>query len=85
MANRMVKIKLLGKEHTVNCPEGQADKLHMVVEELEKRINNTQKSKTMLQTNENILIMTALNMAHDLLDLQAQLDLNQIDNKKNIS
>lgn len=85
MANRMVKIKLLGKEHTINCPEGQADKLHMVVEELEKRISDTQKSKSMLQSNENILIMTALNMAHDLIDLQAQLDLTQLDKKKNIS
>lgn len=84
MAQNIVKINLLGKEYTVNCPPGQSEQLHLVITELEKRIANTQ-SKTMLQTNENVLVMTAINMAHDLLDQKAQLDLINIDKKHKIS
>lgn len=80
----MVKIQLLGKEYTVNCPKGQSEQLRLVVEEVEKRIEDTQK-KTMLQSNENILIMTALNMAGDLLEQKAQLDLIQTDKKRKLS
>jgi len=78
MAQHMAKITLLGKEFTINCPPGQEDQLRQVVEELEKRISETQ-SKTMLQSNENILIMTAINMAHDLIEQKNQLDLLQLD------
>lgn len=81
MAQRMVKIKLLGKEYTVNCPPGQSEQLRHVVEEVEKRIEDTQK-QTMLQSNENILIMTALNMASDLLEQKNQLDLLQTGSAK---
>lgn len=84
MTQNIVKINLLGKEYTVNCPPGQAEQLQLVVKELEKRIADTQ-SKTMLQTNENVLVMTAINMAHDLLDQKAQLDLINIDKKHQVS
>ena len=84
MTQRMVKISLLGKEYTVNCPPGQGEQLRHVVEEVEKRIEDTQK-KTMLQTNENILIMTALNMASDLLEQKNQLDLLQTGKKRKVS
>ena len=84
MAQNIVKVKILGKEYSINCPPGEAGQLHLVIEELEKRISHTQ-SKTMLQTNENVLVMTAINMAHDLLEQKSQLDLISIDKSQNKS
>ena len=84
MTQNITKIEILGKEYTVNCPPEQRQHLRQVVEELETRIQNTQK-KTMLQSNENILAMTALNMATDLLEQKAQLDLIHTDKKRKTS
>jgi cell division protein ZapA (FtsZ GTPase activity inhibitor) len=84
MTQTMVKINLLGKDYHINCPKGQSDQLRQAVEELEQRITDTQ-SKTILQSNENILIMTALNMAGDLLEQKATLDLLQTGKKRKIS
>lgn len=77
MTQDLVKIHLLGKEYCVNCPPGQKDQLYLIVQELEKRILATKK-KTMLQSTENILLMTALNLTSDLLEKQAELDLLKI-------
>lgn len=74
MSQNLVKISLLGKEYNVNCPPGQKEQLYLVIEELERRIAATKK-KTMLQSNENILVMTALNLTSDLLELKATFDL----------
>lgn len=81
MSQNLVKISLLGKQYSVNCPPGQKEQLYLVVDELEKRILSTQK-KTMLQSNENILVMTALNLTCDLLEAKAELDLMNIGKEK---
>ncbi|MFT5162313.1 MAG: cell division protein ZapA [Alteromonadaceae bacterium] len=78
MTQHMVTIKILGKEYTINCPKGQQEQLRRSAEALQERLLSTQK-KTMLQSNQNILVMTALNMSHELLEAQALLDLIHTD------
>jgi cell division protein ZapA len=84
MTQKMTKIQILGKEYTVNCPPGQGEHLRQVAAELASRLADTQK-KSMLQSNENILVMTALNMANDLLEQKNQLDLIHTDKKRKTS
>lgn len=84
MNQNLVKIWLLGKEYTVNCPPGQKEQLLYVADELEKRLIETKK-KTMLQSMENTLLMTALNLTSDLIEQKAELDLMKTDKKRKIN
>ncbi len=81
MTQQMVTITILGKEYTINCPKGQQPQLLRSAEELQNRILATQK-KALLQNNQNILVMTALNLTHELLEAQALLDLTHTDKKQ---
>ena len=80
MTQHMVTIKIFGKEYTINCPKGQEDQLRRSADALQDRLVNTQK-KTMLLNNQNILIMTALNMSHELLEAQQKLGLVDTDDE----
>lgn len=78
MTQQVVTIKILGKEYAINCPKGQEEQLHRSAQALQDRIIQTQ-NKTLLQSNQNVLIMTALNMSHELLEAEALLDLINTD------
>lgn len=64
-----VTIRILGHEYQVACPEGERESLLASAEYLDKRMNSIQKKGKALGM-ERIAVMTALNMAHELLDFQ---------------
>jgi cell division protein ZapA len=58
-------IKLLGKEYRVACPPEERDSLQAAVRLLDERMGEmAAKSKS---TGERLAVMTALNLAHEML------------------
>jgi len=58
-------IKLLGKDYRVACPPEERESLQAAVELLDERMGEmATKSKS---TGERLAVMTALNLAHELL------------------
>ncbi len=66
-------IEILGKVYPVRCPESEAPSLQMAAKMLNQKMAEVQESGKAINL-ERIAIITALNMAHQLL---------QIDNQKN--
>ena len=65
MSSATLTIKLLGKEYRVACPPEERDALMAAVALLEERLTDTSaKSKG---TGERLAVLTALNLAHELL------------------
>ena len=81
MSEQTQKIQLMGKKFAVKCPPEQRQLMHHAVHELERRLGETQQNAR-LQNDESVILMTALNMACDLLEQKAQLDLIQADRKR---
>lgn len=62
-------VRILGRDYQVACPEGEREALLASAEYLSKRMTAVQrKGKTLGM--ERIAVMTALNMARDLLDYE---------------
>ena len=85
-------MSILGKEYQVNCPIDDSDALDKAVEYLNKKINETKKNSNTIGID-RIVIMTALNLASDLLEKNTQIDEiisernelnNQLKNQNNI-
>ncbi|MBW8192680.1 cell division protein ZapA [Neiella marina] len=66
MAEQDIKIKLLGKSYTLSCPPEEVEDLKQAAELLEQKITQLQGSR-INQGNEQIALMAALNLCHDLL------------------
>lgn len=65
MSANTLDIKLLGKDYRVACPPEERDSLQAAVELLDERMGEmATKSKS---TGERLAVMTALNLAHELL------------------
>lgn len=60
-------VRILGRDYQVACPEGERESLLTSAEYLSKRMSAVQKKGKTLGM-ERIAVMTALNMARDLLD-----------------
>ena len=91
-AFKTIAVSILGKEYQVNCPIDDSDALNEAVLYLNKKMNETKKNSSTLGID-RIAIMTALNLANDLLKKNAQLDEvtierdelnNQLRNQNNI-
>ena len=89
---KTIAVSILGKEYQVNCPIDDSDALNKAVHYLNKKMNETKKNSSTLGID-RIAIMTALNLANDLLKKNAQLDEvtierdelnNQLRNQNNI-
>ena len=66
-------IRILGRDYSVACPEGERESLLLSAEHLSKRMQTIQrKGKTLGM--ERIAVMAALNIARDLLDAQRSLE-----------
>lgn len=66
-------IRILGRDYSVACPEGERESLLLSAEHLSRRMQAIQrKGKTLGM--ERIAVMAALNIAHDLLDTQRSLE-----------
>lgn len=77
-----VTIRILGHEYQVACPEGERETLLASAEYLDKRMSTIQKKGKALGM-ERIAVMTALNMAHELLDFQNQRKRASVDKEIN--
>ncbi len=65
-------VKILGKEYTVGCPEGQEHALLNAAKRIDNEMRKIRESGKVLGTD-RIAVMVALNLAHELAKLQQQL------------
>jgi len=84
MAQRTVEINIVDRKLKIACPIGQETALLSAAQELSERLEKAGASKT-ISTPEQTLLMTALNLANDLLKTQQQLKVEQEENKKQIA
>ena len=78
-------MSILGKEYQVNCPINDSESLKKAVEYLNDKMNETKRNSNALGVD-RIAIMTALNLADDLLKKDAQVEKmtaekNELDNQ----
>lgn len=64
-----VKVSILGKEFVVACPDNEKNALLTAANYLDEKMRAIQDSGKVIGA-ERCAIMAALNIAHDLLDLQ---------------
>ncbi len=61
-----VTVRVLGKEYQVACPEGQREALLASANLVDKKMREIRDSRKMMGADQ-VAVMAALNMAHDLL------------------
>ncbi len=84
MNQRTVEINILDRKLKIACPNGQETALLCAAEELSKRLTKANGAKA-ITTPEQVLLMTALNLANDLLKSQQQLQIEQQENQEKIT
>jgi len=84
MTQRTVEINVLDRKLKVACPIGQESALLGAAAELSERLTKANNSKS-IATPEQALLMTALNLANDLLATKQQLKAEQEENKQKIT
>jgi cell division protein ZapA len=84
MPQRTVEVNIVDRKLKVACPIGQESALLSAARELTDRLERTDASKA-ISTPEQNLVMTALNLANDLLQTQQKLKIEQQDNQKKIA
>lgn len=73
-------VRILGRDYQVACPEGEREALLASAEYLSKRMRAIQKKGKTLGM-ERIAVMTALNMARDLVDEERRKQRAPVDKK----
>ncbi|GAA4895128.1 cell division protein ZapA [Ferrimonas pelagia] len=71
MSKDTTDIHVLGKSFTVACPPQQTQQLQRVADELNQRMEQL-KSRTGLGNLEQLAVMAALNLTHELMQSQQQ-------------
>ena len=84
MSQRTVDINIVDRKLKVACPIGQESALLSAAAELTKRLAQADTKKS-IGTPEQTLLMTALNLANDLLKTQQQLAKERSENKDKIA
>lgn len=69
--NTQLTVRILGRDYQISCPENEREALLASAEYLSKRMTSIQKKGKTLGM-ERIAVMTALNMARDLIDHEKQ-------------
>jgi cell division protein ZapA len=64
-----VEITILGREYRVQCREGERDALNASVELVERRMRDL--AETTRASGERLAVMCALNLAHEIFQMQA--------------
>ena len=77
---KTIAVTILGKEYQVNCPTDDSAALTKAVEYLNKKMNETKKNSNAIGMD-RIAIMTALNLADDL--IKKDIDVSKITAEKN--
>jgi len=84
MSQRTVDINIIDRKLKIACPRGQETALLIAAAELTERLTQANKKKS-IGTPEQTLLMTALNLANDLLKTQQQLANERQENKNKIA
>ena len=67
--SNLVEITLLGREYRVQCREGERDALNASVELVERRMRDL--AEATRASGERLAVMCALNLAHEIFQMQA--------------
>ncbi len=68
---RPVRVSILDKEYLISCPEEEREQLHSVVEFVNEKLLEVKNSGKVIGT-ERVVVMTALNIANELLVYKQQ-------------
>ncbi|MCQ8879397.1 cell division protein ZapA [Pseudoalteromonas shioyasakiensis] len=71
LQNQRVTVELLGKEQQFACPPGQEDALIAAAKHLNDLVEQM-KQRSTVRNDQKALLMAALNISHELLELQKQ-------------
>jgi cell division protein ZapA len=83
MSKQTVEIKVLERKLTISCPSGQESALVHSANELNLRLEKINKSPA-ITTPDQALLMTALNLADDLLKMHQQIEKERQETKSKI-
>ena len=83
-----ITVSILGKDYQVNCPKDDSTALKKAVEYLNKKMNETKQNSNAIGID-RIAIMTALNLADDLIKKDIQVskiaaEKNELSNQLNM-
>jgi len=79
MSQHNVTIEVANRRLKVACPKGQESALLLAADEVNQRINkDSKKSSSSTRTPEQMMLMTALNLANDLLASQKTFEQERI-------
>ncbi|PKI14330.1 cell division protein ZapA [Colwellia sp. 12G3] len=84
MSQRTVEINIVDRKLKIACPIGQETALLSAAQELSDRLSKASVNKA-ISSPEQTLLMTALNLANDLLKTQQQLKIEQQGNQQKIT
>lgn len=84
MSQRTVEINIIDRKLKVTCPIGQESALLSAAAELTLRLTKANKSKS-IASPEQAVLMTALNLANELLATKQKLKTEQQENKARIA
>lgn len=70
---KQLTIAVLGRHMKISCPAGQEEKLQNAMLELEERVSKT-KYQPGVHGAEDVLLMIALNLCNELLELKKNAD-----------
>lgn len=78
-----VEVNVAGRKLRVACPKGQESALLSAANELTKRIDEANASKS-ISTPEQVMLMTALNLANELLQTQQAQEKERLETQSKI-
>jgi len=78
--NTQLTVRILGRDYQISCPENEREALLASAEYLSKRMSSIQKKGKTLGM-ERIAVMTALNMARDLIEHEKQSHRGPVDHE----
>ena len=76
--NTQLTVRILSRDYQISCPEDEREALLASAEYLSRRMSNIQKKGKTLGM-ERIAVMTALNMARDLIDHEKRSQRSAVD------
>ncbi|MDN3379024.1 MULTISPECIES: cell division protein ZapA [unclassified Pseudoalteromonas] len=71
LQNQRVTVDLLGKEQQFACPQGQEEALIAAAKHLNDLVEQM-KQRSTVRNDQKALLMAALNISHELLEVQKQ-------------
>ncbi|WP_042147271.1 MULTISPECIES: cell division protein ZapA [unclassified Pseudoalteromonas] len=73
-----IKVEIMGQQHQFACPDGQEPALNEAAQHLDKLFWDI-KQRSGIRNNDRALLMTALNLSHELALANQKLEKNQQD------